>query len=397
MRHVEVWVPVWGNRVARNPSRHQPVPRHVHEDGAVSVAALWQLTLGGADTNLNNGSNYQYHYSSRNATLEDIFEHVQMHFVEARILTLEGGHCKKPPMIQHFRSAPSGWARRDRLQVLPNIHTFVMRGAWNIMRDYQHWCTLAEALPALREWHCAYAKPKVEAFHTVSQILGNLSASLVHVNLSLEGFYSKEGTPSSWLGDKPEEPHLCRLIGGVAPRLESLAFTGKVCACLFQAARSAGTRAVGPTSLKSVDLSVKTCCREKPADPTLPLLDDASGITNLNFIRSFERLVVGAVHSLDVLRSLDRVRIRFIDLDSACPLFNPYFQMTHEQCSGLWSESILERLQAVRPAAQFVELSDGIYPQYGPNGQVVGAIYPRTRPRSIQASSYQIIADASKS
>ncbi|GAB1211330.1 hypothetical protein ATERTT37_000443 [Aspergillus terreus] len=105
---------------------------------------------------------------------------------------------------------------------------------------------------------------------------------------------------------------------------------------------------------------------------------------------------VRAVYSLRLHAALNFMRIRFIDLDSACPLLNPYFQLHNNQCTGLWSEDILETLHETRPQAQFVELNDGIYPQYGPNHQIIGAVYPRSRPLSIHASTYQIIADVSK-
>jgi len=116
----------------------------------------------------------------------------------------------------------------------------------------------------------------------------------------------------------------------------------------------------------------------------------------LKFIKSFEELVHGAVSSLENLPTVEYVRIRFIDLDSACSLLNPYFQLVDNQCTGLWSVGILETLQKVRPNTHFIELADGIYPQYGLNNTIVGAIYPRNRPLSINANMYKIIADASK-
>jgi len=146
-----------------------------------------------------------------------------------------------------------------------------------------------------------------------------------------------------------------------------------------------------------MDLVVKTCCREKRPEDDTPLLDDVCGITNMKFINSFEKLVIAAVRSLDTLLDLDYMRIRFIDLDSACGLLNPYFQLVDNKCTGLWSEQILETLHETRPTAHFEELSDGIVPQYGTNNQIAGAIYPRARPRSIKASTYKIIADTSKS
>ncbi|PKY00483.1 hypothetical protein P168DRAFT_243939 [Aspergillus campestris IBT 28561] len=393
VRHVEFWIPVWGKRVAKTPAHHAPARRHVMEHNGLAEVAALQTTVAWEDTDGHN--EYKYHYSSQNATLEEILRHVQTSFPDACLLTLEGGHCKRPPMVRHFRDDPTGQSGRW-LPVLPGIQTLVMRGAWNIMREYRHWNSLSLALPGVREWHCGYAKPKIEGYETVAHILRRLPSALVHMNITLEGFHNKDTSQSGWLGDGINPPHLCRLLGEVAPQLESLAFTGKVCAGLFRAMRTAASTSPSKSRLKTVDFVVKNCCREKRTAPGLPFFDDFSGITNLNFIHSFEKLVVGAVHSLQVHPALDYLRIRFIDLDSACPPLNPYFQLIGTQCTGLWSEHILETLHDARPEAYFAELADGIYPQYGPNRQIVGAVYPRTRPLSIHARTYKIIADVSK-
>ncbi|KAH8429049.1 uncharacterized protein LDX57_006720 [Aspergillus melleus] len=398
VRQIEMWIPVWGKRTTKSAPQQIPSRRYHGWEGSVDWADVAGTQTDVADPP-NRSGDYKYHYASHNATLAEIFSHVKSCFPEARILTLEGGHCKRPPMIHHFRDDPAGMSGQA-LPCLPDIQAFVMRGAWNIMRSPQHWQTLSNALPGLREWHCAYAKPKVEGYDTIAAILRRLPSSLVHVNISLEGFYNKDNSQSGWLGEGINVQHLCRLLGDVAPRVESLAFTGNVCASIFQAARTMSTNTLftSKSKLKSLDLVVKTCCREKRtgSSSNLPFFDDFSGITNLNFIRSFENLVVGAVHSLRLHQDLDYMRIRFIDLDSACPPLNPYFQLVGTECCGLWSESILETLYESRPQAHFVELSDGIYPQYGLNHQIVGAVYPRTRPLSIHASTYKIIADVSK-
>jgi hypothetical protein len=398
VRHVEVWVPVWGNRASKNAAPHLPPSRrYINEDtGLAGVAAVLQATMAGWDDSDSYRTANSYHLASHNVSLEDIFRHVKTFYPEARILTLEGGHCKKPPLIRHFANDPSGLSGRSRLEVLPNIQTLVMRGAWNIMRHHRHWYNLAEALPSLREWHCAYAKPKIEAYETITKALVNLSSRLVHLNICMEGFHNKEVSQNHWLGD-PWQEHLCRLLGQITPRLEYLTFTGNVCASFFSSARAAMANRPGESRLKSLDLVVKTCCREAMRGESVsPILDETAGITNMKFIRAFEKLVLAAVHSLDTFVELDYLRIRFIDLDSACPLLNPYFQMVQDQCTGLWSGAILETLQEVRPAAHFVELADGIYPQYGMNDTIIGAVLPRSRPLSINASAYKIIAEAAK-
>src|SRR5204863_10221495 len=143
-----------------------------NEDTSLTeVAAVLQATIPSFDGSTNNCcTNCNFKFASRNATLQQIFYHVGCFFSHARILTLEGGHCKKPPMIRHFHNDPLGQSGQECLEVLPNIQTFVMRGAWNIMRDYRHWCNLSRALPNLLDLQCAYAKPKPEAYVTVSRI-----------------------------------------------------------------------------------------------------------------------------------------------------------------------------------------------------------------------------------
>lgn len=339
-----------------------------------------------------NHSNYSYRYACHNATLAEIFSHLKLYFPEAKILTLEGGHCKKPPMIRHFPANPRGEPGYDQLASLPNINVFIMRGAWNIMRNVQHWSTLSQALPELREWHCGYAKPKPATYDTIGKVLPVLPSNLVHVNVCLDGFYNKEMSPSRWFSSTIFPEHLCRLMGEFCPFLESLSFTGKICHGMFQN-RSAKTTT---SKLKSLDIMIKSCCREQGLYPSYPLLGDVAGITSRTFINSFEKIVRGAVRSLAWHPNLEYVRIRYIDLDSPCPLLNPYFQLANGQCTGFWSPDILDSLRESRPSAQFVNLSEGIYPQYGPTRQIIGAVYPQTRPTSIQASAYRVIADVSK-
>lgn len=400
VRHVEFWVPVWGNRALNRTNQLPPSARrqnHNAEEDA-NAAAFFQTWNG-------NTGRVPTEHISRNASLQDIFEHVKVFFPGARILTIEGGHCKRPPMVRQFRNDPFGQCGRERLEVLPNIRTFIMRGAWNIMRDYQHWCNISAALPSLREWQCSYEKPKLEGYNTVARILLRLPPALQHVNIGLEGFFTKE--PSSHhhhhhhhhfpFGDA--KPHMCTLLGEAAPQLESLAYTGKACGCLFDRAQASAAMCRSPPSLKSIDLVVKTCCRERakpPSPSSAAVLDDTTSITNMTFIQSFEHLTISAIRSLSAFPELNYVRIRFIDLDSACPLLNPYFQLVNNSCTGLWSAGILEALHTSRPEASFAELSDGIYPQFDVNHQVVGAIYPRSRPKSIQVDTYRILADASK-
>jgi len=134
--------------------------------------------------------------------------------------------------------------------------------------------------------------------------------------------------------------------------------------------------------LKSLDLTVKNCCR--------PGFVDGSGINDPAFIAALESLVVAGVSSLNHLKSLTLLRIRFIDLESPMPLLNPFFQIKDNFCTGLWSDKILIALATARPAASFVELSDdfgGI--SYDKEGKVVPGEKTRTRPLSMKVSSYE--------
>lgn len=403
VRHIEYWIPVWGNRTQKNVAPHlreaPPIRRYLNEDtGLFGANAFlpgtvpdWDLS----DDRSRSLSTFTFHVASHNASLEVIFRHVKSLFSEARILTLEAGHCKRPPLIKHFDADPSGLTGACHLDQLPNIRTFFMRGAWNIMRDYRHWITISEALPSLREWHCAYAKPKIEGYHTICGALSTLSASVVHLDISLEAFHSKDQT--HWISSKSGYHHLCDLLGQVAPRLEHLTFTGYVCASLFSTARAAAIDRPQDARLRSVDLVVKACCSDANNDLLSSLLEDPPSITNLRFIEEFEKLVLEAVCCMDTYLDLSYIRIRFIDLDSPCAVLNPYFQMMDNQCTGLWSHKIVQTLAQVRPTAPFVELKDGIFPQYGPNNSIIGAVYPRIRPLSIHASTYKILSDVAKS
>ncbi|CAL5869174.1 uncharacterized protein PFLUO_LOCUS3402 [Penicillium psychrofluorescens] len=393
VRHLEVWIPVWGNRAIRLLPR--PPGRRSNAGMPDPLEASMVAAWGHED--VPHGNNIHYYSSTQNATLDEIFQHVQIFFPGARVLTLEGGHCKNPPMIRHFRkelNESRDLPSRQRLPVLPNVQTFVMRGAWNLMRGWGHWYNLSQALPALREWHCAYAQPKPEIYFTMSQVLDRPPPFVRHLNISLEGFYNnKDAVNPALFGARVQVPPICDLLGAIAPTLETLAFTGKICVGFFDSLRQhASPQSSG---LKSLDLVVKTCCRGAEQSDSMPSTASVSGITNINFICAFEALVIGAVECLECLPSLENLRIRFIDLDSTSPLLNPYFQLTGNECMGLWSYPILEALQASRPSAYFVELNDGIHSHFGTHQQAL-ALYPRSRPKSIHVSTYRVIADASK-
>jgi len=212
-----------------------------------------------------------------------------------------------------------------------------------------------------------------------------------------------------------------------------LSFTGKICECLWTSAFSAISRSREEPRLKALEIVVKSCCRQRVTD-TDPetgepivhelggVIADGSGVTNLVFIRAFERLVMKTVEALPLFPHLEYVRIRFIDLDSPCTLLNPYWQLENGRVYGIWNEDIVERLSEVRPDISYEELSDGIEPagwhktrSTSPGvtdirGRTHGnmpssptsvggigsgcSLYPKCKPRSIKTSSYKLVAEA---
>ncbi|EXJ75975.1 uncharacterized protein A1O5_00483 [Cladophialophora psammophila CBS 110553] len=448
VRHIEFWVPVWGDKAPFHDLSVNPLlPRPAAErnDG------YYQLAHQANERDLIPATDllsFSFKLCAYSATLSEIFAHISCFFPHSRVFTLEGGHCKKSNMIRQFPKTLFPDPNR-RLEKLPNIRTFAMRGAWNVMRNYQHWKTIEDALPNVEEWHCGYAKPRAEADATINDILTYLPSRLRHVNISLDGMYSKDPTTlgSSFVpGSGGLQTHLCDHLGRVLPQLESLSFTGKICECLWTSAFSALSSQIGKAEeprLKHLEIVVKSCCRQRvtETDPYTGetvthelggIIADGAGITNLVFIKAFERLVLNTVEALPLFPNLEYVRIRFIDLDSPCTLLNPYWLLERGRVYGIWNEEIVERLGELMPDIGYVELGEGIEcagsyhkrsssgssssnpPSTGIGGPSpadgglgsatsstggigVGSscsLYPKWKPRSIKTSSYKIIAEA---
>lgn len=425
VRHIEFWVPVWGDKASLDNRSIEAQMAGPERYGFYQLANQGNESLIPANDLLA----FSFKLCAYSATLSEIFSHINCFFPASRVFTLEGGHCKKSNMIRHFPNTlfpdPS-----QRLERLPNIRTFAMRGAWNIMRNYQHWSTIEDALPNVEEWHCGYAKPRAEADATINDILYRLPSRLRHVNISLDGMYSKD-TTTLGSSSMPGQQHLCERLGHVLPQLESLSFTGKICECLWTSAFAALAQAKTEPKLEALEIVVKSCCRQRVTD-TDPdtgemithelggVIADGAGITNLVFIRAFERLVLKTVEALPLFPRLEYVRIRFIDLDSPCTLLNPYWLLEKGRVYGIWSEEIVERLHELRPDIGYEELRDGIKsPEWTKPGDgimsspldardedvsmtnaavpAVGSpcsLYPKRKPRSIKTSSYKIIAEA---
>ena len=429
VRHIEYWVPVWGDKA---PMSTQALQQQLNQQQQGGFGLAAEMGLPGVDF-----PGQQFKLSTGSASLDQMFEHLGSLFTNSSIFTLEGGHCKNSNMIKHFKSNLFGKYMQKRLRVLPNIKVFAMRGAWNVMRSFDDWNTIQEALPCLTEWHCGYAKPRTEAYSTINEILLQLPGNLRRVDISLDSMFSKDDTI---LGSSPDKRghHICEQLGRIAPRLESLSYTGKICECFWMAAVDAIEHDKSKSStLKALDIVVKSCCRQRiksrdnvTGDVLVEeiggIMADGAGIGNLVFINAFERLVSGAIDGIGAMSSLAHVKVRYIDLDSPCQQLNPYWSVEDRLVTGIWNDRIVEKLAELRPDMHYERLEDGIGAESGDAANkkesdhafeneitwssrnsgltgVVGAImpgigvnalYPRTIPKSINTSSYKVLSDA---
>lgn len=134
----------------------------------------------------------------------------------------------------------------------------------------------------------------------------------------------------------------------------------------------------------------------------------------MSFIEAFEHLVLSAVRSLEKFPNLAYLRIRFVDLgestasarylcsilttvaESVLPALNPYFTLRNGQCTGVWSERIVEEMARVRPEVKFPELSESfgdIF--YNKEGRmVVAPENPQPRVTSLKLSNYRSLTVA---
>lgn len=347
-----------------------------------------------------------FQQASQNATLEEIFFYACALFPAAYALTIEGGQGKRSPMVQPFRDPwhPDHPRRSHevkctkcgsyfkemppKLPVHPNIGTLVLKGAWNIIRQPSDFDIFEKALPNLREWQCLYAKPKTEAYKTLCTLIRTMPPTIHHLNICLDGLCGKPSSfPEKWRSVY-DSHHLCAELGALAPSLESLNFTGRVCGSLFKTAVASALRRRDPPNLKAVDLTVRNCCRGSS------LWNDGTGIYNIDFIAAFTRLVIEAIRSLRTFTKLNSLRIRFIDLDSPNPLLNPYFQMQGDTVTGIWNEEILSTVKEARPDARFEGLE--YYEQGWGSREMVGErAMGGGRPKSICVDTYSLLLDSS--
>jgi hypothetical protein len=383
-----------------------------------------------------------FQLASKNATLEDIFRTAQFLFEGLCALTIEGGHCKHPPQVQYFRqdshsnatrtymsrrsparedtfesrilsmSMPAFrtplspysmeslfFPRRSRpdttptLPILLTTKTLILKGAWNLIRCHHDFKILTSALPSLREFHCTYHKPKTMAYATIDEALRlEFPSTITHINLCLEGLYTKNASSlKKWRKLYPYR-HICRTLGAVAPQLESLTYTGRVCGCLFSSAVSAAEETrQSCTRLISVDIVVNNVCRDPNSH------NDGTGIHNWLFIQAFEKLVLQAVRSLQTYTGVKTMRIRFIDLDSPAPLLNPMFHLEGNHAWGMYSDEILETLMDVRPHVHFGRLPGDI--GYHSSSETVNEVSQQSlqhtgKHRCVSMDYYKMLAHA---
>lgn len=288
VKHIEIWFPVFQQK--------NPAFDRTHRTPSPDRSTLIR-SLALAD---NANTNITYQSPSNNCTLYEVFLFVRFTFAAACILSLEGGDRKKPPMVRHFTKNTSS------LPVLPQVKTLVCKGQWNLVRENGDFQNMAAALPNLQEWHGSYARPKSKAYISMATIVPNLPRNVTHLNICLEADYRREAVSPNFVRKASAKTHFCSELAKAIPTLEHLALRGRVCSCLFN--HGAKLSIPRDSRLKSIDLIVKNVCR-----PTI-IWNDGTGITDMSFILAFESLVLAGVKSLERLKAVDYLRIRFLDL-----------------------------------------------------------------------------------
>ncbi|KAL8647637.1 MAG: hypothetical protein Q9226_006352 [Calogaya cf. arnoldii] len=402
VRHFEVWMPVWEVKTSRRRTDIPPIPsaftprpdlrNRANRGALVVVQEISDMTQA-------------FQQASHNVTLDDIFRHTQDLFPEAYALTIEGGHGKRTPLIKAHPTLADetalqyplflGNTSNNMLTVNPNIGSLVLKGAWNIIREPSDFYILKTALPNLREYHCTYAKPKIQAYAAMCCIMKYFPSSINHLNICLEGLTSKpSSTPEKWR-NLYAEYHICNDLGRQLPNLETFSYTGRICCSLFRNAIEVARKSRDTSNLQSVDLIVRNCCR-----PGSSGYNDATGIYQIDFINAFKKLVIDAVRALSVFTSLQYLRIRFLDLDSPNPLLNPYFHLQGNKVTGIWNDDILSLLRAARPNAEYEGLDFADCSGKRANGfvdHILGGLVPLPRggrPKSMNVDAYAALAEA---
>jgi hypothetical protein len=285
VKHIEIWFPVF------QPKFNPTFPK----DSSLALPTVSPEGISSA----------QYGLPTDNATLEEVFFLVSNTFPEVRVMTLEGGERKKAPRVRFSLPAPA-WQPRE-LPEIPTIRTLVIKSQWNIIRHYKDWECLSRALPNLEEWHGTYAKPKSKSYLSMAGTLEILDPKITKLNLSLETDYRREMTCPPYYLKVCEQLHWCDKMAKAASTLEHLSYTGRVCHSFFEMlVKFSDPRT---TRLKTIDITVKNCCRQNAQ-----WNESGSGITDMHFINAFEQLVLGGIRALERLKSVNLLRIRYVDL-----------------------------------------------------------------------------------
>ncbi len=299
VKHLEIWFPVF------HP-KYRPL--------ALSNAnTLPTVTPDGLTT-------ASYVLPMDNCSLEEAFYFVAESLPEVCVLTLEGGERKKAPKVRH-------WVRdaQQRRRVMPkvaSVRTLICKGQWNLIRGEEDFETIMSALPNLQGWHGSYSKPKSKSYITMASILAK-PMRLTSLDLCIEGDYRRELSFPAYFLKVSNRVHFCSRLahGAASPSLEHISYTGRVCKQFFidLMAKHKDPR---QTRLRSIDLTVKNCCRQ-----VAHWNESGSGITDMNFINAFEELVLAGIRALGRLKSVEYLRIRYVDLGKfppcSLPLANP--------------------------------------------------------------------------
>lgn len=288
VKHVEVWFPVFRPGLG---------PRNASN---MSAVAIFGERVG------------QPPATDANCSLEEVFRFMAHVVPKATVLTLEGGERKKAPQVEIYNPI-RGWIPEGgdvrALSRLDSVKTLVTKGQWNLIRCQEDLNTILDALPDLHEWQGSYSKPKSKSYLTMNEFLPVLPGRLKSVHICLENDYKHEAVLPPFYAKVVEKGvHICPAMGTAATKLEQFAYTGRVCRCFFESAIAAAKTT--PVALKSLDLTVKNCCR--PLRPQFH--DSGSGIQDMAFITAFEELVTAGIRALGSFQGIEFLRIRFVDL-----------------------------------------------------------------------------------
>ncbi|KAK3940018.1 hypothetical protein QBC46DRAFT_137402 [Diplogelasinospora grovesii] len=367
IKHIEIWFPVF-----------QP------KSGPLAfpfLNSLPMVTVDGLATT-------SYILPVDNCSLEEAFYFVAETFPEVSVMTLEGGERRKAPKVRHWIQEPEPGTRP--MPKIDSVRTLICKGQWNLIRGEDDFETIRSALPNLQEWHANYSKPKSKSYLTMADILMR-PMRLTALNICIECDYRRELSFPPYFMKVSNKVHFCSRLAHAAasPSLEHISYTGRVCKQFFVdlMARNKDSRL---SRLRSIDLTVKNCCRQ-----VAHWNESGSGITDMNFINAFEALVIAGIRALGKLPKVQSLRIRYVDLDSPVPPLNPYFLLRDGWCSGVWSDAIVSELNRVRPNARFEDLAESFGEVgHGKDGRMtISPEFPKSRVLSLKLSNYALLSN----